>query len=111
MKRFLFTLTLLLTVSLSTLAKDIHRLIVKSERMHCGHCSEKIVKHTKQVRGVKKVETNLESHEIIITYDADKVSEATLLSGLNDLGYSSVVVSNTRVEKPKPVDGVTGATR
>ncbi len=100
-----------MAVTLTVMAKDIHLLVVKSERMHCGHCSEKIQKNIKKVRGVKKVETNLETHEIIITYDEDKVSEATILLSLNDMGYTSTVVSNIQVKKSAPVDGVTGATQ
>mgnify|MGYP002854305620 CR=1 FL=1 len=110
MRKYLFAFLLAMGVTSTLMAKDIHLLVVKAERMHCGHCSEKIVKGVKSMKGVKKVSTKLETHEISITYDQDKVSESELLSCLKDLGYASEVVSNVKEKKNNKVDVVTGAT-
>ena len=128
----------MLTLSISTFAKDIHKLVVKSERMHCGKCASKVVNGLTMVDGVKSVGTDLTTHEITVYYDNDKVKEDALVKQLESIGYSATVISNEKskkVEKFKnapnaegcggsnceqekgqkdkktEVDGVTGATK
>lgn len=83
----------------STFAKDIHKLVVKSERMHCGKCANKVINGLEKVEGVKSVGTDLTSHEITVFYDNDKVKEETLVKELASIGYSATVVSNEKSKK------------
>lgn len=86
-------------LSAPTFAKDIHKLVVKSERMHCGKCANKVTNGLEKVDGVKSVGTDLTTHEITVYYDNDKVSEASLVKELASIGYTSTVVSNEKSKK------------
>ena len=128
MKKMMMT-AMLLMLSLTAFAKDIHKLVVSSERMHCAKCAD----------GVKSIFTDLSTHQITVYYDEGKVDDSKLLATLTEIGYASKTVSNEKVkkapkmkkakgpaaecsmgkcedekkegEKDKKADGVTGATR
>ena len=86
-------------LSVTAFAKDIHKLVVKSERMHCGKCANKVINGLEKVDGVKSVGTDLSTHEITVFYDNDKVSEDSLVKELASIGYSATVVSNVKSKK------------
>lgn len=137
--RKLLMIAAMVMLSASAFAKDIHKLVVKSERMHCGKCANKVINGLEKVDGVKSVGTDLTTHEITVFYDNDKVKEETLVKELASIGYSATVVSNekskkvkkfknrpsadgcgsgkceeeqaAKKEKKQDVDGVTGATK
>lgn len=85
--------------SASAFAKDIHKLVVKSERMHCGKCANKVINGLEKVDGVKSVGTDLTTHEITVFYDNDKVKEDALVKELASIGYAATVVSNEKSKK------------
>ena len=89
----------MMTLTVTSFAKDIHKLVVKSERMHCGKCANKVINGLEKVEGVKSVGTDLTTHEITVYYDNDQVSEATLVKQLADIGYAATVVSNEKSKK------------
>ena len=99
MRKVLIMLAVMLTLSVSADAKDIHRLVVKSERMHCGKCASRVTEGLMKVEGVKTVETDLSTHAITVYYDNGKVGEDKLLATLTDIGYASTKESDMSVKK------------
>lgn len=97
--RKLLMIAAMAMLSVTAFAKDIHKLVVKSERMHCGKCANKVINGLEKVDGVKSVGTDLSTHEITVFYDNDKVTEETLVKELASIGYSATVVSNEKSKK------------
>lgn len=100
----------------TAMAKDLKVLVVKTTpEMHCNGCETKIKSNIRFTAGVKKIETNLETKEVAVTYDADKTDQKTLLAAFKKIGYEATVVSDRKkTDKPSmrvPVDGTTGASK
>ncbi|MBQ8051804.1 MAG: heavy-metal-associated domain-containing protein [Bacteroidaceae bacterium] len=88
MKKILLSLTLLVATSLQ--AKDIKTLVVTTQpQMHCENCEKKIKGNLRFEKGVKRIETNLKTKQVTITYDADKTSPENLLKALKKIGYEA----------------------
>ena len=100
----------------TTFAKDLKVLVVNtSPEMHCNSCETKIKNNIRFTAGVKKIETNLETKKVTITYDGDKTDTKTILAAFKKIGYTATVVSNgsapVKAAQKKPVDAVSGATQ
>ena len=99
MRKILIMMALMLTLSVAANAKDIHRLVVKSERMHCGKCASRVTTGLMKVDGVKTVETDLSTHAITVYYDNAKVGEEKLMATLTEIGCAAVKESDSKVKK------------
>jgi copper chaperone len=55
--------------------------------MTCGHCKAAVEKTLGQLGGVSAVSVNLETKEVKVTYDADKVSTDVFKNAIEDAGY------------------------
>ena len=100
----------------TTFAKDLKVLVVNtSPEMHCNSCETKIKNNIRFTAGVKKIDTNLETKKVTITYDGDKTDVKTILAAFKKIGYTATVVSNGAVpekgSQKKPVDAVSGASQ
>jgi copper chaperone CopZ len=56
-------------------------------KWECAGCAKKTVRALKQIDGVSKVATDLEKKELVVTYDEDKVTVATLEAALKRLKF------------------------
>lgn len=89
MKHFLFT-ALIAAASLSAQAKDIKTLKVSTTPpMHCEGCETKIKENIRFEKGVKRIETDIESQTVTITYDADKNTAEDLIKAFSRFGYEA----------------------
>ena len=71
-KTFLMMIASLLLMAGS---QDLRVLVMTpSPKMHCESCENKIKSNMRFEKGVKKVETNLKTQEVSITYDPKKIS-------------------------------------
>ena len=87
MKKFL-TLSSIALLSLSLYAKDIKTLVVTpTPKMTCQNCEKKIKTNIRFVKGTTKIETNLKTQEITITYDAEKANLDAYKAGFKKIGY------------------------
>ena len=87
MKKFI-TLTSIALLSLSLYAKDIKTLVVTpTPKMTCQNCEKKIKTNIRFVKGTTKIETNLKTQEITITYDAEKANLESYKAGFKKIGY------------------------
>ena len=91
MKRTLSSLVLLAAMSLQ--AKDIKTLVVTTQpQMHCQNCEKKIKGNLRFEKGVKRIDTNLDTKQVTITYDAEKTTPEQLMKGLRKIGYEATPV-------------------
>lgn len=100
----------------SAFAKDLKVLVVNTApEMHCNSCETKIKNNIRFTAGVKRIETNLETKKVAITYDGDKTDAKTIIAAFKKIGYTATVVSDGAAPqsgaKKKPVDGVSGASQ
>ena len=100
----------------TTFAKDLKVLVVNtSPEMHCNSCETKIKNNIRFTAGVKRIETNLETKKVTITYDGDKTDAKKILAAFKKIGYTATVVSDGAAPEKgvqkKPVDAVSGATQ
>ena len=88
-KRHIITLIASLFV-ITTMAKDIKTVVFTTQpQMHCENCENKIKGNLRFEKGVKKIETNIERQEVVITYDADKTTEEKLKAAFEKIGYDA----------------------
>lgn len=76
-------------------------VLTPTPQMHCENCENKIKSNMRFEKGVKKVETNLKTQEVTITYDPAKNSVEGLQAGMKKIGYETKVVRDTKVEGKK----------
>lgn len=75
--------------ALSVMAKDIKTIIFTTNpQMHCENCEKKIKNNVRFVRGVKSIETNVDSQTVTIKYDADKTTPEKIRDGFAKIGYT-----------------------
>ncbi|MBQ7570762.1 MAG: heavy-metal-associated domain-containing protein [Bacteroidaceae bacterium] len=91
MKKIILSIALLSAMSVS--AKDIRTLVVATQpQMHCENCEKKIKGNMRFEKGVKRVDTDLKTKQVTITYDADKTTPDQLLKGMQKIGYKATPV-------------------
>lgn len=57
------------------------------EGMHCMHCAKKVEDALKKIKGVKKVNVDLQSKTVTVTSKTE-VDGSLVTSAIQDLGYS-----------------------
>ena len=116
MKRTFCMMVAAMLCCATTLAKDLKVLVVStSPEMHCNSCETKIKNNIRFTSGVKRIDTNLETKKVTITYDGDKTNAKTIVAAFKKIGYTATVVSDgaapEKGSQKKPVDAVSGATQ
>lgn len=116
MKRTFCMMVAAMLCCAATFAKDLKVLVVStSPEMHCNSCETKIKNNIRFTAGVKKIETNLETKKVTITYDGDKTNAKTIVAAFKKIGYTAKVVSDgaapEKGSQKKPVDAVSGASQ
>lgn len=88
MKRTIFLL-LMAFFATTAYCKDIRTVIfTTTPQMHCESCEMKIKNGVRFVRGVKSIETNVDSQTVTIKYDADKTTIEKIRDGFAKIGYT-----------------------
>lgn len=105
MKRYLLILTLALT-ALVAAAREVKTVVFTTDpQMHCASCENKIKGNLRFERGVKAIETCVDSQTVTVRYDAQKTSPEKLIAALAKIGYTAKVV------KPCPAEQGEEATK
>lgn len=76
-------------------------VLTPTPQMHCQNCENKIKKNMRFEKGVRKVETDLETQHVTITYDPRKATVKSLQEGMKKIGYDTQVVSDQPVKNTK----------
>lgn len=88
MKRIIL-LSMMMMLSVATFGRDIKTVIfTTTPQMHCESCETKIKNSVRFVRGVKSIETNVDSQTVVIKYDADKTTIEKIRDGFAKIGYT-----------------------
>ena len=58
--------------------------------MSCGHCVSSVEKSVGNLDGVKEVKVHLESGEVDVSFEEDKVSLDVIKETIDDQGYDVV---------------------
>ena len=92
----------LMSLLLGLGGKELRVLVLTpTPQMHCESCENKIKKNMRFEKGVKKVETDLKSQHVTITYDPGKNNVEGLQQGMKKIGYETKVVSDQPVKKTR----------
>ena len=87
-KTILLALMAMISVSLS--ARELQTVrFTTIPQMHCSGCEKKIKGNLRFEKGIKMIETNVDSQTVIIRFDADKTSPEKLQKVLEKIGYKA----------------------
>ncbi len=93
MKKTIAMLALAVMSMGSVLAKDIKTVVLTTTpQMQCHNCENKIKSNIRFEKGVKEIETDLETKNVTVTYDADKTNVENLIAGFKKIGYTATEV-------------------
>ena len=76
-------------------------VLTPTPQMHCQSCENKIKSNMRFEKGVRKVETDLETQHVTITYDPRKATVESLQAGMKKIGYDTKVVSDQPLKPEK----------
>lgn len=97
MKKILSLAFTTLLASTALAESKIDTLVVTTKPvMHCANCEKKIKTNIRFVKGTTKIETNLKTQEITITYDAEKANLEAYKAGFKKIGYEIQEVTQTK---------------
>lgn len=83
------------------MAKDIQTVSLKVEQMECENCAAKVKENIRFEKGVKKVETDVKSRTVTLSYDADKTNTETLAKGFNKFHYTATPIKDSCCDTKK----------
>lgn len=97
-KRLLMVLAMLISFSVA-IAKDIQTVNLKVEQLECENCAAKVKENIRFEKGIKKIETDVQSRTVTLTYDADKTDVETLAKGFKKFNFTATPI--TKEDKSK----------
>ena len=71
---------------------------VSANQMECVNCENKVKKNIPFEKGVKKMETDLKTRTVTVTYDAEKTNIQKLKEGFAKFKYEAKVISDVEVK-------------
>ena len=103
MKRvLLFTFMAAFMCAAQVSAKELRKIVFKVDQMECVNCENKVKKNIPFEKGfekgVKKMETDLKTRTVTITYDSDKTNIQKLKEGFAKFKYEAKVISDVEVK-------------
>ncbi len=63
--------------------------------MSCQNCENKIKSNLRFEKGVSKVETDLKSQKITVSYDASKTSAEAITKSFKKIGYTATCTADS----------------
>ncbi len=70
-------------------AKPVTVVFTVNPPMHCNSCETRIKSNLRFEKGVKKINTILDSNYVEVTFDPAKGSTAQLIKGFEKIGYAA----------------------
>ncbi len=65
---------------------------IKCTEMSCDACKRSITKSIDQLKGIKKLEIDLETKIITVIYDDEKTDEQSILNAVIGAGYEAEII-------------------
>lgn len=88
MKRHILILTMLLAATTMGAKKLQTVRYTTMPQMHCAGCEQKIKGNLRFERGIKSIETSLDSQIVTLRYDASKTDTVRLRKAFAKIGYT-----------------------
>lgn len=63
---------------------------IKVQGMSCGHCEKAVTDALKELDGVKEVNVHLDTGNVDVTYDEEKVTNEAMEESIEEQGYDVV---------------------
>ena len=114
MKRFLFSLLSIVTISTaaSSQTKAVNTVKISTPTIQCEMCKNKIETYLKRYDGVSLVNVNVKRKEVTVKYITDRINDEEIKAAIANAGYDAAEVtaneeSYKRLPKccKKPEDG------
>ena len=81
------------------------KFVVKG--MTCSSCSSHVEKAVNKLTGIKNVNVNLLSNNMVVEFDENELTDEKIIQAVNDAGYSASLSSNSpRNNKDEKIDNV-----
>lgn len=80
---------------------SIHEKYFSVEGMHCAGCAARVDGSLSALPGVQEAVTDLSSATVFVAFDADKVSEESLISEIGKLGFHASMIGNEPLEEDR----------
>ena len=82
--------------------KDIKTVVFTTNpEMHCEGCENKIKGNLRFEKGIKSIETNLDTKTITIEYDDDKTNVQKIIEGFKKIKYEATEVKEETTKEQK----------
>ena len=116
MKRTLTLMVVALLMCVTAMAQDWKVLVVKTTpEVQNVEAQTKVKNQLRLTTGVKKVEADFASKQVMVTYDPRKTDQKKIVAALKKNGYEAIVVNDENAPEKapakKPVDGTSGASK
>ncbi|MBQ9212982.1 MAG: cation transporter [Bacteroidales bacterium] len=80
----------IMIMALTSFGKDIKTLIVTTTpQMHCESCENKIKNNLRFEKGIKSIETDIDTQTVTIVYDAEKTTEDAIIAAFQKFNYTA----------------------
>ncbi len=91
----------LLTIStLHSQGKTRKTTAVIKSNVECELCKSNIEKNISKVKGIRKITADYKTHEIVVVFNARKISIEEIRKNLSDLGYDAdSIPANNRMNQ------------
>lgn len=73
--------------------------VFKVEGMHCPLCTTAIKKAINEIDGIKKVNARLNTKEVTVVYDEEKVKIEDILKAVKTTSYEAVELTTSKYEE------------
>ena len=73
--------------------------VIKVEGMHCPLCTTAIKKAINEIDGIKKVSARLNTKEVTVVYDEEKVKIEDILKAVKTTSYEAVELTTSKYEE------------
>ena len=100
-RRIMAAIAVVLLSVASVYAKDLRTVVFKVMQMECENCEKKVVNNMKFEKGLKKVNTDLKSQTVTITYDAEKTTVEKLKDGFKKFKYEAEFLKESKEAESK----------
>ncbi len=78
----------------------------KINGMTCAACVRAVEKAVGKLEGIDKVNVNIATEKMTVSYDEDKINQEDIIEGVNKAGYEALLDEDLK-EVTIPVEGMT----
>ena len=103
MKRILSLALMLVSLAVITNAKapaDTTAIFNVMPKMSCQNCENKIKSNLRFEKGIKSIETSLDSQTVTVVFNPKKTNVENIQKGFKKIGYAATALSLIHISEP-----------